>query len=430
MTAIARRRARRTVFAAVASVVLALVAGTMVIVGVSTLSDSKEGEAVGIDDRPREQFPDTPNAVLAVTDDDGTLTSLVVATLLPAGQGGSLVTIPVNADVSAGFGLQRHPVDEVFDADDIDSLIDSVEEMLSIAVQRALIVAPDGLDELLAPIESVQVELPRDLVDSSETPVEGSVAEQVGSPGPQTLDRSEVVAVLTSSDENEQAYDQHETDIAVWSALAGTAPLTTPPEAVPVDDLGRPIVPSTVEELFDRLWQGTVETREIARGALVTADNPTDADVVLLDRRDSNLVFAQISPGLVSTPTTGLNVRVVAGFTSADLEAVPEVDSTSELLRRFIGKMLFVQASVVSADSTPTGAPAVTVVEVADERQLADMEHAASALFGDAEVRLAETVTEGVDIEVTLGLSYLAQDASGGVPADSGVTTATVVPDE
>ena len=41
----------------------------MFVIGVVTLSNSEEGEAVGIDTRPKVQFPATPNALLAVTED-------------------------------------------------------------------------------------------------------------------------------------------------------------------------------------------------------------------------------------------------------------------------------------------------------------------------------------------------------------------------
>src|SRR5690606_37782662 len=111
--------------------------------------------------------PATPNGLLAVHDDDGQLTSLLVMTLDPAGQGGSIVTIPVNADVSAGFGLERRPLDESFDPGDVEGLVASVEEMLSIAIQRASVLGPSQLATLLAPIETLEVVLPRDIIDSS-----------------------------------------------------------------------------------------------------------------------------------------------------------------------------------------------------------------------------------------------------------------------
>ncbi len=126
MTAIARRRTRRTIVGATVAVLLMIGAAVMFGVGVVTLSNSREGEAVGIDTRPVIQFPSTPNALLAVTDEDGQLASVVVMTLLPEGQGGSVVTVPVNADESAGFDPERRPLDALFDGADLAGFVSSV----------------------------------------------------------------------------------------------------------------------------------------------------------------------------------------------------------------------------------------------------------------------------------------------------------------
>ena len=137
-------------------------------------------------------------------------------------------------------------------------------------------------------------------------------------------------------------------------------------------------------------------------------ENPTQADVVLIDRRDSNLVFAQVSPGLVSTPNTGLKVRIVAGYTDDELaEADGLYGSSSDIAIEVIGRLLFLSANVPSVDTTPAGAPAVTTIEVASERQVEELELVGEALFGEVEVSVAETVIVGVDAEVTLGMSYL-----------------------
>ena len=362
MTAIARRRKRTTIVASVIAVVLVLAASAMVVVGAATLSNSQEGEAVGIDERPRVTFPATPNGLLAIAGDDGELASLVVLTLLPEGQGGSIVTVAVNADSTAGFGLQRRAIDEFFDPDDVEAIVGPVEEMLSISIQRAAIVDSDGLAALLAPIEQIEVVLPQDVFDT----VDDEQVLVVGA-GPQTLSRADIVDVLTAVDEEGDAYAHHEVDVEMWAALAQTAPITTPPEAVPVDSDGRPIAPTSIAELVTRLWEGTVGVRDLATVRLISTDNPTDADVVLIDRRDSTLVFAQISPGLVSTPTTGLNVRVVAPFTDEQLGSTDGLfESTSDLLREFIGRMMFVGNNVVSVDSAPTGASDITIIEVSD----------------------------------------------------------------
>ncbi|MGB0112912.1 MAG: hypothetical protein WBP59_06800 [Ilumatobacteraceae bacterium] len=424
MTAIPRRRRRYTILAATAAVVMIIAASVMVVVGAITLSNSKEGEAVGVDERPTVTFPATPNALLAVTSDEGELASLVVLTLLPAGQGGSIVTVPVNADSTGWFGSERQPISDSFDPDDVDALVGQVEGLLSISIERAQIVGAEELTAMLEPVESVQLVLPADVVDTVEE-------EQVTlvSAGPRTLNRSSIVGVLTAVDVEVPSYDQHQTDVAIWEALSNTAPIASPPEAVPVDDLGRPVPPSSVADLFARLWQGDVGVRDLGLSVLVAADNPTNADVVLLDTRDTVLVFAQISPGLVSSPAPGLNMRVVAQFTSEQLAASggPH-ETTSDLMRDLIGRMLFLENNVLSVDSTSSGAPDVTLIEVASEHRLDEIAGAADALFGPSEVVVADTVLVGIDMQVTLGVSYLEREAEKAADSSGTIEETPVEP--
>ncbi len=125
------------------------VAAAMFAVGVVTLSNSQEGEAVGVDERPRVEFPVTPNAAIAVTDEAGRLASFVVMTLLPEGQGGSIVTVPVTADVTAGFGVERRSIAAALDTTDLAGFIPLIEEMLSITIQRAEAVDASQLAAML-----------------------------------------------------------------------------------------------------------------------------------------------------------------------------------------------------------------------------------------------------------------------------------------
>ena len=424
MTAIAERRTRRTVLGAVAAVLLIVAAGAMFVVGVVTLSNSQEGEAVGVDTRPIVQFPETPNALLAVTDENDRLASLVVMTLLPEGQGGSIVTVPVNADSTAGFGVQRRPLDESFDAADVEGLVASVEEMLAVTLQRASVVDAEGLEALLPVVEASRFVVPNDVVD---TDGGGGV---IASAGSQTFTVDEMVSILTAIDDDAEIDTSHANDVAVWESLAQTAPVAVPPEQVPLDELGQPVVPVTVEELVSRLWQGEIAVRDLLVVPVDEESNPTEADVVLIDRRDSNLVFAQVSPGLVSTPNTGLTMRIVANFTDEQLAAADGVyETSSDLAVELIGRLLFLGGNVTSVDTAPTGAPPVTIINVVDERQFQESIEAAEALFGDAEVRVSERVIEGVDVEVILGMSYLEREAErlGDVTPDTAATESTDV---
>ena len=413
MTAIAQRRTRRTVIGAAFALLLVATASTMFAVGFVTLSNSREGEAVGVDTRSRVQFPVTPNALLAVTDESGRLASLVVMTLLPEGQGGSIVTVPVNADATAGFGVQRRPLHESFDVADDGGLIASVEEMLSITVQRAEVVDAAGLEAMLSGIGASRLELPNDVVD---TRGGGGV---IATAGPQTFTLTEMIDILVAIDDDAEIDVSHPNDVAVWSSLARSAPVSVQPEPAPLDDLGRPVEPTTVTELVTRLSQGEATVRDLLVVPLADAENPAEVDVVLIDRRDSTLVFAQVSPGLVSTPNIGTKARIVANFTDEQLATAGDLyDSLSDLVAELIGRFLFLSGNVVSVETAATGAPAVTIIEVADERQLQETIDVAGVLFGDAEVRVSEVVLEGVDTQVTLGMSYLEHERAQGRRAD------------
>ncbi len=428
MTAIAQRRARRTITAATAALGLAIVAAVFLTVGVVTLSNSQEGEAVGVDTRPVETFPATPNALVAVTDDAGQLASVVVMTLLPEGQGGSIVTVPVNADATSGFGLQRRPLNESFDPSDPEAFVATVEDMLSITIERSAVVDPAGLEALLEPLGPVQVVLPDAVIDTDaidtgdqvlattvpddtvpdrytvpddtvpdnavteETDPDGSVpdggeSQIVGddgvivTAGPQILQTAEVVEVLTAIDESVPAYDQHPLDVAMWSAIAQLAPISVPPEPVTTDDQGRPVAPDTVGDLASLLFDGTVGVRDIAVSPSTATTNPTGSDVVVLDRNDSVLVFAQISPSLVSTPNTGSKVRVEVLFTDDQLAQTDGLyETNSDVAREMVRLVLFLQGNVVSVETSATGAPDVTIVEVADPAMLEDAVNTAELL--------------------------------------------------
>lgn len=428
MTAIARRRTRRTLIGVAMALVLVAMASTMFAVGFVTLSNSQEGEAVGIDDRPRVQFPVTPNALLAVTDESGRLASLVVLTLLPSGQGGSVVTVPVTADVTAGFGPERRSVSSAFETVEFADFVPLVEEMLSITVQRSESVDAAGLEAMLPAVDALRLVIPSDVID---TQGGGGV---ISTSGPQRFTVGELTDILAAIDDEAEVDVSHPNDVAVWEALALTAPVVVPAEPVPVDDLGRPVEPTTVGELMTRLWQGEVTVRDLLVLPVADSENPTQVDVVSIDRRDSTLVFAQISPGLVSTPNLGLKARIVANFTDEELAASEGLyESTSDLAFELIGRLLFLSANVVSVDTAPTGVPAVTIIEVADERQLDAIVAEISALLGEVDARVAEIVLEGVDVQITLGMSYLEHELARGPasvpgdnPSDTSIAESTV----
>ena len=266
-----------------------------------------------------------------------------------------------------------------------------------------------------ATADTITIQVDPTAVPDENAPVPGVVV----TAGPQVLSPEDVVVVLTAIDEAVAADVQHSIDVAMWEAIAAAAPSLS--AEAPTDASGRPIAPATVQELLARLFSGDVGVRDIAATSPGAATNPTEADVVVLDRFDSTLVFAQISPALVSTPNPGLKVRVTAQYTDDQVAQTRGLyDTSSDVARAFIALVLFLQNNVVSADTAPVGAPDVTVIVVTDPRRVAETEAAAEALFGETEVRVAETVLDGVDVDVTLGMSYLLRETARLGGADGG----------
>ncbi len=407
MTARSERRRRRTLAGGLIGLCLVIAATGLGFVGANAIANSTEGETVAIDDRPVVSLPATDNAALAIVDDLNRLTSLVVITLLPSAQGGTIVTVPVTADVNVGLGEDRVPLSDLLDADDPAGFFEQVEGTLAITLQFGEIVGEERLRELIEPVLPIDVDLPVDVADSA-----AADDEPIVTAGEATLDGPLAAQILQAIDVDASERQRHAIDVAVWSGAARSTPVIAEGTAVPVDELGRPVSSATIDEVFARLWSGPVQARDLALDPNLSGGSQPvlDAKAVVLDRRDSVLVFAQISPARVSTPNPGPVFRVEIPISDAQIEA----SDSGFASRRQVGlnamvQLLFLEANVASVDATqdPDGAPAVTRIEVADPDFADAMRELGPIIFGAVEVVVAEQVIDGIDVVVRLGTDYL-----------------------
>jgi hypothetical protein len=217
--------------------------------------------------------------------------------------------------------------------------------------------------------------------------------------------------VWTAIDAERPRYEAFDRDVAMWTAYAEAAAASGGDVEVVVDELGRPSPPATVGDLVARVFAGPVGVRPLAIdvGATVTRRADAAVDTVVLDRRDVLLVFGQVAPGLVSAPNPASTFAIRAPFTELQLAGTADDASVEEVVRDLIGEILFFQGNVVFVRTDPAegGAAGETRLEVVDESIVDDLEAATEFLWGPADIEVAETLIDGVDVIVTLGTSYL-----------------------
>ncbi|WP_420453272.1 hypothetical protein [Ilumatobacter sp.] len=427
MTADPRRRRQATVVGAVVVSASLVAVVAVAALAVTTLRSSREGRAPDVDDRTVALYPDTPNAAIGIVDDLDRLTSLVVATLDPSGRGGSLVVVPVNADASNGVGVERRPISSrpfaAGDPEQAAQIARDLEPLLSTTIERSAVLGPAELSELLAPLAPLEVDLPETVVDV-DTVGSGVVAPA----GEAVLDVDQAVAVLTAISADGDAYDHHDVDVALWRAVADASGRSAGGD----DDPAAP--PPSVDELLARLLAGPVEARDLGINETARVENETDADFVILDRVDALLVFASVSPALVTTPNDSFSFRLVAGYDDEQIATLGRDGRGAEVTKeamvaRVIAELLFAGADVVAVDLVPMpdGVPETTRIEVSQEPFVEGVAPIVDALLTGAEVSVAEELIDKTDVVVVLGADYLearrevfAREAAAGAPTTDG----------
>ncbi len=426
MSAIARRQRlldRLMIAATVAAVVAVPVLGYT---GVRAVLDSTGGRDARGDNLPIQTFPSTPAAAWFVTDDDGGLAAVAVLVLDPSRQGGSLVDLPVNADV--GFVPEaRKGLHEVFAEEGVEGAMLGVEALTAVSLEFGFESDAEGVAALLGPLGTLNVDLAVEVdVPGWSAPLADGVA---------ALDAGTVAAVLTEpAATSAGGFDGHRSNVnAIWTAVTEANGSGSRP-AVP-----DPALPTNQAEFLDRLFSGRVGTRPILAeplddddaatspsttvpagassstelvsstssttsttasggGAPTTTDPDDEAastsdPLVVLDRADAVFVFASIAPGSMSGPAAGLLFR---------LEAPPGYDAE---VKRTVEVLLYFGGNVVSVDSTIAPRPD-TVFIVPDEVNRDEAE-ATNGIFGDFSFVEPQVRIDGVDLTVVLGTEYL-----------------------
>lgn len=392
----------RAVFASVVGLGLSLVLG---VAGALAIYNTKDGQVQG-SSAQEVLFPDTPTGALAVLDQDDNLASLVVLAIRPsddddadAGVGGTIVPIPVSADVSGGVGPERLPLDETVSLFGSASLQDELPALLGVSIDQIAVVSRAELDAMLAPVGPTNLSLP--------VPVTGNGGSVIAEAGATALDGAQMAEVLASRNPDVTGIGEYDADVAVWRAFADAIGdgLSTPLALTVGESTAAVGGRATIGELVGRLTSGPVSVQPLRSDPVVSVDlNPRGIDAVALDRVEVSVVFGHVAPSRVAAPYAGYTFRLVSSFSDEQLPAgVARLDVAYTATKALVA----IETNVRSVDTVAADADAATVVEVTDEGLLLAGERLGD-IFGPVEVRIAERRIAGIDMVVTLGTDYLA----------------------
>ena len=130
-------------------------------------------------------IPTTPVGMLASLDALDELTGITVWVLKPDAApasadearlpvpGGSIVSVPISADVLGGIDGERQSLAEVYAESGSEALVLAVESVLSVTVDQWLVATPAQLTELLQPVAPVTMVLPDDVKVDDPPPLIG-----------------------------------------------------------------------------------------------------------------------------------------------------------------------------------------------------------------------------------------------------------------
>jgi hypothetical protein len=331
------------------------------------------------------KLPVTPVGMLATVDTENRLTSIAVFVLAAGTEkvGGSIVTVPVSSDSTAGGGDVRIPLTQVYDEGGVEELILAVESVLSLTIDFGSVATPAEAEALLAPVSPMAATLPTDVLDTAT----GGDTDVAISAGAHNLTAAQAVEVLTATADSQRNVDRRGNIDATWAAVAATvgAGRTTPPGAT------API--TSLSDLLNRLYAAPVVSRGLPADPIAAADNPDEKDVETLVRYEAIFVLASVAPASMSAPSTGLVFRI---------EAPPGYEDRVKFAVRAI---LFLGANVVSV-YLGSDVHQETRYYIDDPRLVEEAENN-NALFGETVTLTPQVPIEGIDVILQLGTDFL-----------------------
>ena len=391
MTASAQLRRRYTQQAAVAVAVSFTLAIILAIVGARTLASSTIGSEVGGDQGETViALPETTTAFIGVVDDDGTLQSAALIVLDPSGVGGAVVPFEAAADISAGRADIVMPLRDALDADDARFFALDAESLTGLTFDVVEIVTASELADLLGGAGSVSRKLPPSVVS-------GAGGQWLQGRSSVSIEEATELLAVGGDAPIEFGARLH---AAMWNGIVNQ--LSGSADAQPADG---GVSPRSADEVIAALFAGDVETRSLH---LYEVEG-SDGALVFYDWAETLLVASHLAPSRVTAPYASAVVRLLVPFTDDDLEGTER--TVSDVAVVAVRRLSDVGLNVVSVSTGVNGdvaqADEVTEVWTGDESSVTEAAASFSELLGEVVARKGDYVVDGVDVVITLGMSFL-----------------------
>ena len=391
MTAIARRRRQRTTYALVCGLVGALMLPSGLVLATNSLLHSTDGNSVDVANLTR--VPSTPASLLAVVDGNGLLASLQMIALAPGGNGGTVVSIPVNSASVVAKGEDPRRLADSFATGGLEALVADVEGLLNVTFTVSAAVTADDLTAMLSSVTAVAVEFDRPVKGTL-----GGVATDVLPAGKQTIDASQVAKALAATEPGAAESDRLPLLKSLWvgvgagqrSAVASTTTVdasspSTTTTAAPAPDM---------KSFIDRALSGQLQVWQFAATPVPQGDaNPNGLDMYSLDRAEIILVTASVVPSSVSSLNPSINVQIDSPFNDA------------ALTREAILRLMAIGVNIVLVREISDAPLQETVAGIADKAIEAEVASYVAKL-GALKVERQKVPVEGIDMRLTLGRDF------------------------
>ena len=401
MTAIPARRRRRLIAAVTSSLLTVIALPGGLVLGANSLLNETGGNRVTSE--ATAVIPETPVALLVITNARKEVASLALIAIAPGNKGGTIVSLPVGAAADTAKGEAPRRIVDLFATGGLDAVRTDTENLLNITIPLADELTETELAAILRPVGSQSVTLPQPVIDAAA----GVAPITVLQAGSITVSPAQIAAGLAATQAGIPEATRLPQVKTLWTAVARAGLVeeaTTSTTAVE-----QVAAPTTTAEFMTSLFNGRVDVWQFAGSLMNDAvRNPASLDMYSLDGGEVLTVMASVAPSALRITSTNISVMIDLPFNNISYA------------REAVTRLAFMGANVVLLRQTSEAPAEQSVVYYNDAIARTEAENYVG-LLGPLKYVESADVIEGVNLRIVLG-----NDFATALGAGIGATTTTV----